>query len=87
MAQVFISFVHEDQAVAEAVQRYLAGRLDLGKDVFLSAYQWQIFAGEDWLGRIKTELTSATVVILMLSKRSVGRLVGQLRGGCRVAHE
>ena len=30
-----------------------------------------LLAGDDWLNRIKEELTEASVVILMLSKRSI----------------
>jgi hypothetical protein len=73
LAQVFISFVHEDQQVAAAVQEYLSSKLSLAEHVFLSSDNWQIFAGETWLDRIKAELTAAKVVVLMLSKRSVGR--------------
>ena len=73
MARVFISFVHEDEKVAESVQRYITEQLKLTGDVFLSSDQWQVFAGEVWLDRIKGELTEAEVVILMLSKRSVDR--------------
>ena len=72
MAQVFISFVHEEQAVAVAVQHLLEKRLG-SETVFLSADEWQIHAGEIWLDRIRQELDEARVVILMLSTRSVAR--------------
>jgi hypothetical protein len=72
MAQVFISFIHEEQAVAVAVQRLLERRLG-GAEVFLSADEWQVRAGEIWLERVQAELQPATVVILMLSSQSVGR--------------
>jgi hypothetical protein len=72
MADVFISFIHEEQAVATAVQKIL--RVSLSKqNVFLSSDEWQIFAGEQWLERIKEELKSAKVVVLMLSPTSVNR--------------
>ncbi len=75
MANVFISFVHEEQRVAEAVQELLKGHLQrsLPNGVFLSADDWQVFAGEVWLERIRAELQEASVVILMLSPRSVER--------------
>jgi len=73
MAQVFISFVHEDHELAEAVQLYISSQLNLPESVFLSSDNWQIFAGEIWLDRIKAELSAAKVVVLMLSRRSVGR--------------
>jgi hypothetical protein len=72
MAGVFISFVHEDQEVAEAVQRYLHDNLP-NHGVFLSSDAWQIMAGEIWLDRIKAELSDAKVVVLLLSRRSVAR--------------
>lgn len=71
MADVFISFIHEEQAVALAVQRFLSRYLQ--HTVFLSADEWQVFAGEIWLDRIKDELNEARVVVLMLSQRSVDR--------------
>jgi len=72
MADVFISFIHEEEKVAQAVQALLREKLNK-RDVFLSSDQWQIHAGEIWLDRIMKELTTAKVVILMLSKRSVER--------------
>lgn len=72
MAAVFISFIHEDQKIAEAVQALLREQLRT-KDVFVSSDQWQVFAGEDWLHRIHGELGSAKVVVLLLSPRSVER--------------
>ena len=71
MAEVFISFIHEEKVVAEAVQALLQDKLQ--KRAFLSADTWQVFAGEDWLKRIKEELESAKVVVLILSQRSVKR--------------
>ena len=72
MADIFISFIHEEEPVAVAVKELL--RPSLGKwNVFLSSDKWQIFAGEQWLDRIKAELQPAKVVILLLSSRSVKR--------------
>ncbi len=72
MADVFISFIHEEQAVATAVQRLLQASLG-AEGVFLSSDEWQIFAGEQWLERIKEELAKSRIVVLMLSPRSVQR--------------
>ena len=55
MAKVFISFIHEEQDVAEGVQNLLREHLDT-QEVFLSSDQWQVLAGEIWLERIRTEL-------------------------------
>lgn len=72
MADVFLSFIHEEEKVAKAVQQFLKDKLDK-QSVFMSADRWQVFAGEIWLDRIEQELDSAKVVILVLSKRSVVR--------------
>lgn len=72
MADVFLSFIHEQQSVAVAVQKLLQDNLKERK-IFLSADVWQVLAGENWLDRIKEELSSAKVVILLLSKLSVDR--------------
>lgn len=79
MAPIFISFIHEEQDVAAAIKRLLEEKLQdvltptLAGRVFLSADDWQVFAGEIWLERIREELDSATVVVLLLSSRSVRR--------------
>lgn len=72
MAEIFISFIHEEQAVASVVQELL--RVHLGnKNVFMASDPWQIFAGEDWLDRMREELLPAKVIVLMLSAQSVAR--------------
>jgi hypothetical protein len=73
MSEVFISFIHEEEKIAGALQRFIRGKLGKDPQVFLSSDQWQIFAGEIWLDRIREELNSAKVVILMLSNESVAR--------------
>jgi hypothetical protein len=72
VAQVFISFVHEDGAIAKAVQELLQRELALD-DVFLSADKSQVFAGDFWLDKIREALESAQVVVLLLSARSLSR--------------
>ena len=73
MAQVFISFVHEDEQVASAVQSLIKQELKLGDDVFLSSDQSQMFAGDLWLDKIRQSLAGARVVVLLLSRRSINR--------------
>jgi hypothetical protein len=72
LAGIFISFIHEENRVAEAVSRFLRKHIKR-TDVFLASDQWTVYAGEDWLKRIKEELASAKVVILLLSTASVAR--------------
>lgn len=73
MADIFISFIHEDEKVAEGVKSFLREKLAGSGKVFLASDKWAIYAGEDWLQRIKQELDSAKVVVLLLRKESVGR--------------
>src|SRR5438105_9488749 len=73
MARVFISFVHEDKSVAEALQNLISEELKLGKDVFLSADQSQVIAGDVWLDKIRSALEQCEVPVLMLSYRSLRR--------------
>jgi hypothetical protein len=73
MADIFISFIHEDEKVAEGVKRFLNEKLRIKSEVFLASDKWAIYAGEDWLKKIKDQLVSAKVVILLLSKQSIGR--------------
>ena len=72
MAKVFISFIHEETTVATAVQRLIEKKLS-GQKPFLSSDEWQIHAGELWLDRIRSELDTAEVVVLLLSPTSVTR--------------
>lgn len=72
MAKVFISFIHEEESVATAVQKLVKKKL-FGEEAFLSSDKWQVHAGEVWLDRIREELDSAQVVILLLSSTSVAR--------------
>jgi|HubBroStandDraft_4_1064222.scaffolds.fasta_scaffold413357_2 hypothetical protein len=73
MARLFVSFVHEDEKVASAVQDLLQTELNLREEVFLSSDKSQIYAGDLWLQKIKEALLAAEIVILMLSQRSVAR--------------
>jgi hypothetical protein len=73
MADVFISFIHEEERVAIAVQAMLREKLDREHRVFLSADTWQIRAGEIWLDRLREELDDARVAVLLLSPSSIIR--------------
>ena len=46
MARLFVSFGHEDEKVASAVQALLQTELDLREEVFLSSDKSQIYAGD-----------------------------------------
>jgi len=82
MANVFVSFIHEEGEYAEAVQAFITQILGVQAKPFLSSDQMQVYAGEKWLERIMDELKSAKVVLLML--KSVERPWGKLRSGNRL---
>jgi len=73
LADIFISFIHEEKKIAEAVKAFLREKLEIQSDVFLASDMWTIYAGEDWLKKIKEELASARIVLLMMSKEAVSR--------------
>src|SRR3984893_11061329 len=70
MARLFVSFVHEDEKLASAVQGLLQTELNLHEEVFLSSDKSQIYAGDLWLQKIKEALSAAELV---LGQRSVAR--------------
>lgn len=72
-ARVFISYVHEDIDIAQAVQALLSSTLNIEKEVFLSADQTQVLAGHVWLDRIRDALENCELLLLLLSERSINR--------------
>jgi len=73
MAQVFISYIHEEEKYASSLQ-FLLMQLLGGKGVpFMSSDKFHVYAGERWIERMMTELAQAKVVLLMLSPTSVKR--------------
>lgn len=71
MAEVFISFIHEEQDWASNLQLFIVRALKTKP--FMSADATTIFAGEEWMRRIFDELETAKVLVSMLSPQSVGR--------------
>ena len=73
MAGVLVSFIHEEERVAEAVKQYLDEKLDLGQVLFMSSDQWQVYGGDDWLEKIRLALRDSVVIVALLSQESVRR--------------
>lgn len=73
MATVFISYVHEDKDIAQAIQSLLTSTLNIEREIFLSADRTQVLAGHVWLDRIKEALDSCELLLLLLSERSINR--------------
>lgn len=72
MADIFVSFVHEEEDAASELERFVRDAFDNRADVFMSSEGW-IHAGDEWMRRVFDELNNARVVISMLSPASVGR--------------
>jgi hypothetical protein len=70
MAEIFISYIHQDSDIASALHRILRSRFG---DVFLAGDPYEVRAGEVWLDQIRRALNEARIVILMLSPRSMPR--------------
>lgn len=73
MAAVFISVVTDEQYVAHAIRKLLTLQLRgnlTHRDVFFSD-EWQIDPGQNWLDRIRAEMTTALVVLAVLGPASV----------------
>jgi hypothetical protein len=73
MADIFISFIHEDEKVADGVKAFLDEKLGINSKVFLASDKWAIHAGEDCWKEFKEESASAKVVVLLLGKESISR--------------
>jgi hypothetical protein len=67
--RIFISYVHEDHAIAAAIGDLLKSQ---GlQNIFFTGDEWLLYAGEIWLERIRTELDAADVVLCLFSKSSI----------------
>jgi len=73
MSDIFVSFIHEEGETAAAVQKFVNHMLSGQANAFLSSDKFQVYAGELWLERILEELSTAKVVLLILSEKSVTR--------------
>lgn len=73
MASVFMSFIHEEEYDVVQIRLFIQEVLQYRVETFMSSDQSVIYAGEDWMARIFDELKSATVLLSMLSPRSITR--------------
>jgi hypothetical protein len=85
LRRVFISHIHEEKDVALALDRLIEAQLGGAPgskvEVFLSSDRFRWHAGEDWLKRIKAELSQADVVVVLLSPQSLARPWVNLEAG------
>lgn len=71
MKRYFISFIHEEIAIASFMRNYLNDLFQQEAQFFLSADS--INAGEDWLKRVQTEISQAEGLLSILSNESFYR--------------
>jgi hypothetical protein len=70
---VFISHVHEEAALAVGLSHELNHLYLGGLDFFVSSDRESLRGGDDWLTKIKEALTQASVIIALVSPRSIQR--------------
>jgi hypothetical protein len=82
MAHVFITHIHEEAELALAIKAFLAATVQMPPDfmmvrkpldILVSSESGSILPGENWLTCLKQELTSAKVVIPLLTHGSLKR--------------
>jgi hypothetical protein len=83
MCEIFISHIHEDEQVANALSRFLGEKLNTTLmssqqakpriQIFLSENPFQILLGEDWLKKIHSALNFSKVVIALFSDKALTR--------------
>ena len=73
MADIFMSFIHEEGLVAESIQDFIGKLFGEAASVFRSSDEGAIYAGDDWMAKIITELSTAKVLISILSPNSISR--------------
>jgi hypothetical protein len=73
MANIFMSFIHEEESVANTVKVFIPMILGQSVNTFMSSDETAIYAGEDWMARIFEELKTAKVLVSILSPTSVQR--------------
>jgi hypothetical protein len=71
LAELFISFIHEEEAWASHAHIFITRVL--GTIPFFSSDKGTIFAGDDWMQRIMEELKDCKVLVSMLSPQSISR--------------
>ena len=68
-----MSFIHEEEFEVLQIRLFIHSVLGHHVESFMSSDQSIIYAGEDWMDKIFTELKSAKVLLSMLSPTSVTR--------------
>jgi hypothetical protein len=70
---IFISHIHEEAELANALKARLSHMLLGGVNFFASSDRESIRGGDDWLIKIKDAISNACIVIVLVSPRSINR--------------
>jgi TIR domain len=70
MPEIFISYIHEDEIVAKALQKLLEDRFP-SVGVFVSGDQ--LLLGDEWLLEIRAALKSAKLILALFSPAAIDR--------------
>jgi hypothetical protein len=73
MPNVFVSFIHEEKEITELVLSFLRKIFGDGVEIFLSADQTTVYAGDNWMDEILSALKDTKVLVSLLSPTSIGR--------------
>lgn len=73
MAEVFLSFIHEEEDWTKETNQFIEGVFPDQIDSFFSSDENAIYAGDDWMTRIFDELKQSKVLVSMLSPQSISR--------------
>jgi hypothetical protein len=71
MPEIFISYVHQDEIAARALQVFLEAKLPKGSQVFAAGSRLRL--GDDWLEKIRRALKSDKIVIALFSPEAINR--------------
>ena len=72
MADIFISHIHEDGSVANALRWFISAKVQpQTAEIFVSSSQLQL--GDEWLEKIRISFRSAKIVIALFSPEAVKR--------------
>lgn len=70
---IFVSHVHEDVELADAIKRWLTGKFSGSLDVFVASDPKSLPGGKDWWDRLRSHLKGAQLLLVLMTQRSLRR--------------
>lgn len=84
---IFISHIHEETALAVALQENLSRMYLDGIDFFVSSDRRSLRGGDDWLLKIRESIEYASLVIILISHKSINRTWINFEAGASWLHK